>query len=38
VLKIKQYRKEKRELLESMEMYYRVFYLGEELEGGEIDT
>jgi len=38
VLKIKQYRKEKRELLESLEMYYRVFYLGEELEGGEIDT
>ena len=38
VLKIKQYRKEKRELLESLEMYYRVFYLGEELEGGDIDT
>lgn len=38
VLKIKQYRKEKRELLESLEMYYRVFYLGEELEDGEIDT
>nr|WP_330362342.1 DUF6145 family protein [[Clostridium] methoxybenzovorans] len=35
VLKIKQYRKEKRELLEALEMYYRVFYLGEELEGGE---
>lgn len=38
VLKIKQYQKEKRELLESLEMYYRVFYLGEELEDGEIDT
>lgn len=35
VLKIKQYRKEKRELLEALEMYYRVFYLGEELEDGE---
>lgn len=35
VLKIKQYQQEKRELLESLEMYYRVFYLGEELEGGE---
>ena len=38
VLKIKQYRKEKRELLEALEMYYRVFYLGEELEDGERDT
>ncbi len=37
VLKIKQYRREKRELLESLEMYYRVFYLGEELESGDID-
>lgn len=34
VLKIKHYQQEKRELLESLEMYYRVFYLGEELEGG----
>lgn len=38
VLKIKQYRKEKRELMEALEMYYRVFYLREELEGGERDT
>ncbi|MFR3728307.1 DUF6145 family protein [Lacrimispora sp.] len=38
VLKIKQYRREKRELLESLEMYYRVFYLGEELNYGEKDT
>ncbi|MEY8355115.1 DUF6145 family protein [Lachnospiraceae bacterium 54-53] len=37
VLKIKQYRKEKKELFEALEMYYRVFYLGEELEGGEQD-
>ena len=37
VLKIKQYRREKRELLEALEMYYRVFYLGEELESGDID-
>ena len=32
VLKIKQLQSEKRELLESLEMYYRVFFLGEELE------
>ena len=30
VLKIKQLRVEKRELLESLEMYYKVFFLGEE--------
>ena len=30
-LKIKQYQMEKRELLESLELYYRVFCLGEEL-------
>lgn len=35
VLKIKQYQMEKRELLEALEMYYRVFYLGEEMEGEE---
>ncbi|WP_373212643.1 DUF6145 family protein [Ruminococcus sp. 5_1_39BFAA] len=28
-LKIKQLRREKQELLESLEMYYRVFFLGE---------
>ena len=28
-LRIKQIRQEKRELLESLEMYYRVFFLGE---------
>ena len=32
VLKIKQYQMEKRELLEALEMYYRVFYLGEEID------
>ena len=31
VLKIKQYQMEKRELLEAQEMYYRIFYLGEEI-------
>lgn len=31
-LKIKQYRQERRELLKSLELYYRVFYLGEEIE------
>lgn len=37
-LKIKQYQREKRDLLESLEMYYRVFYLGEEIEDGEKDS
>lgn len=32
VLRIKQLQTEKRELLESLEMYYRVFFLGEVLE------
>lgn len=32
VLKIKQYQADKRELLEALEMYYKVFYLGEEFE------
>ena len=32
VLKIKSLQSEKRELLESLEMYYRVFFLGENLE------
>ena len=35
VLKIKQYQVEKRELLEALEMYYRVFYLGEEIDEEE---
>ena len=30
VLKVKQIRRERRELLESLEMYYRVFFLGED--------
>ena len=30
VLKIKQMQNERRELLEALEMYYRVFFLGEE--------
>ena len=32
VLRIKKLQTEKRELLESLEMYYRVFFLGENLE------
>lgn len=32
-LKIKQIRQEKRELLEALELYYRVFFLGETPEG-----
>lgn len=35
VLKIKQIQRERRELLESLEMYYRVFFLGERLEDVE---
>ena len=35
VLKIKQYQEEKRELLEALELYYRVFFLGEEVENEE---
>ena len=31
-LKIKQHSQEKQELLESLEMYYRVFFLGEDVE------
>lgn len=31
VLKIKQYQEEKQELLEAVELYYRTFFLGEEL-------
>ena len=37
-LKIKHYRAEKRELLESLEMFFKVFYLGEDADlGGETD-
>ncbi len=32
VLKIKQIQKEKKELLESLEMFYKVFFLGEDIE------
>ncbi len=32
VLKIKQFQREKRELMESLENYYRVVFFGEELE------
>ncbi len=31
-LKIKQFRRERQDLLESLELYYRVFYLGESIE------
>jgi len=34
-LKIKEIQRTKRELLESLEMYYRVFFLGEDIESGE---
>ena len=32
---IKKIQEEKRDLLESLEMYYRVFFLGEDVEDGE---
>ena len=32
MLKIKQYQEQKKELLESLELYYRVFFLGEDPE------
>ena len=35
VLKVKQLRTERRELLESLELYYRVFFLGEALDESE---
>lgn len=37
VLKIKQMQQEKRELLESLETYYRVFFLQEEMEGNHVN-
>lgn len=36
-LKIKQYQLEKRELLESLELYYRVVFLGEKLEDQKLE-
>ena len=35
VLKIKQYQKEKKELLESLEQYFRVVFLGEGLDASD---
>lgn len=35
VLRIKKLREEKRDLLESLEMYYKVFFLGEDAPDGE---
>lgn len=37
VLKIKQIQSERKELFESLEMYYKVFFLGEELEEKGVD-
>ena len=34
-LKIKEIQREKREFLESLELYYRVFFLGEEAQSGD---
>lgn len=33
ILKVKQIQRERQELLESLEMYYKVFFLGEEFTG-----
>lgn len=37
VLKIKQLREVKKELLESLELYYRVFFLGEALDAEDLE-
>ena len=37
-LKIKKLQNEKRELLEALEMYYRVFFLGEDFQEGDAET
>lgn len=37
VLKIKQLQQTKRELLESLELYYRVFFLGESLDIADLE-
>lgn len=37
-LKIKQMRREKRELLEALELYYKVFCLGEEMDIEELEA
>lgn len=34
-LKIRQMQREKQDLLQALQLYYRVFFLGEELEGGD---
>ena len=36
VLKIKEYQETKKELLEALELYYRTFFLGENVDWGEI--
>ena len=38
VLKVKQLQQVKQELMESLELYYRVFFLGEELEQMELSA
>jgi hypothetical protein len=35
VLRIKKIQQEKRELLEALELFYKVFFLGEDVENGE---
>ena len=37
VLKIKQLRREKQELFESLEMYFKVFFLGEDLSDDDLE-
>lgn len=38
VLRIKELRRTKRELLESLELYYRVFFLGEDVDGSDAEV
>ena len=38
VLKIKELQQKKRELFESLELFFRVFYLGEEIETDELQN
>lgn len=37
VLKVKQFQQTKRELLESLELYFKVFFLGKELTEEELE-
>lgn len=38
VLKIKQYQEEKKELLESLELYYKTFFLGQDIDLDKLEN